>query len=176
MIFLRQIASTELVFSCCFCLHVHTHCIAIVENVVFWTSTRTRFPSECVEILVPTILQYMLLIMYLALYFCWLACVSDMALLKISEKRVQSYFNPSLPSTLPLLDGVTPIFKVLIYDFRLWVSQHVSYTHLCSFQKTKKELSVHFHVFPSWCFWFVCHANVFTFVCNANFDRAHTWC
>ena len=115
--------------------------IAIVENVVFWTSTRTRFPSECVEILVPMILQHMLTIMSLALHFCWLACVSDMALLRISEKCV--ILNPPLhPTFTGWCEHLEywPIFKVLIYDFRLWVSQHVSCTHLCSFQKPKKSV------------------------------------
>jgi len=64
--------------------------------------------------------------------------------------REKCYFNPSPPSTLPLLDGVTPIFKVLIYE--------------------KKKKSAHFHLFPNWCFWFVCHTNVVTFVCHADFD------
>ena len=46
--------------------------------------------------------------------------------------RETCYFNPPPPSTLTLLDGVTPItiFKVFIYDFRSWVSQHVSCTRL----------------------------------------------
>jgi len=164
------------VFSCCFYLHVHTHCIAIVENVLFWTSTRTRFPSECVEILVPMILQHMLSIMSLALHFCWLACVSDMALLRISEKCV--ILNPPLhPTFTGWCEHLEywPIFKVLIYDFRLWVSQHVSCTHLCSFQKPKKSVLLIF-MFSNWRFWFVCHANVLTFVCHANFDGARTRC
>ena len=74
-------------------------CILIaLRNVVFWTTTRTRFP--CVEILVPMIWEYMLLIVSFALYLCWLACVSDMAFLRISEKRVIFLTPPPPPPYL----------------------------------------------------------------------------
>ena len=96
---------------------------------MFWTSTRTRFPSLCVEILVnmPMILEYMLLIMCIALCFCWCACVSDIEFLRIWETRV-ILTPPPLPPTF--LDCVTPTFKVhILYDLRLWVSQHVFWSH-----------------------------------------------
>jgi len=109
------------VFSCCVYLHVHTHCIAIVEDVVFWTSTRTRFPKECVEILVnmPVILKCMLLIMSLTLYFCWLAFVSDMALLRISEKRVILTTPPPPPYLYWMVwrQYVRWSYMILSYEF-----------------------------------------------------------
>jgi len=112
------------------------------------------------------ILKYMLSIMSFALYCCWFACVSNITLLRISETRVILTPPPPPPYLYWMVwrQYSRCSYMILGCDF---LNMYPGLT--CAHSK-KKKLSAHFHVFPNWCSWFVCHANVVAFVCHANFD------